>query len=146
MKNLNNNPIWNYCHKMLEEIDANELLKKYLEKSNYQVQGYSERDCSYQNITFITKLKAKLISATLGYTREQDKNHQWVKFNFLLKAEPQGYLSSKKMEEDKKEIGEVTLIFNENLEFIEENWLIDVDSPFVLAQVAKDVHQTFSLI
>ena len=30
-----------------------------------------------------------------------------------------------------QKIGELVIVYNENLEFIDENWLLDVDSPML---------------
>jgi len=35
-------------------------------------------------------------------------------------------------DEDDDEFGELSLIVDENLDFVDENWFIDVDSPFVV--------------
>ncbi|MBC6418041.1 MAG: hypothetical protein GDA44_04245 [Prochloron sp. SP5CPC1] len=53
----------------------------------------------------------------------------------LLKAEPRGSLEEKVV--DEVEIGELNLIVDHNLELIDENWFIDVDSPWVIAKTGN---------
>ncbi|BCL37562.1 hypothetical protein [Nostoc sp. MS1] len=31
-----------------------------------------------------------------------------------------------------QKLGELVLVYNENLEFVDENWLLDVDSPLLV--------------
>ena len=37
-------------------------------------------------------------------------------------------------DEDDNSIFELTLVFNSKMEFIDENWIIDVESPFIIAK------------
>jgi hypothetical protein len=37
-------------------------------------------------------------------------------------------------DEEDGEIGELTLILDPNLKVVDENWLLDVESPFVVAR------------
>ena len=57
--------------------------------------------------------------------------------SFLLFGQP---LPSQSMQndEDDDEIGELTLVFNSKMGFIDENWIIDVDSPFIIAKRGKE--------
>ncbi|MBD2184986.1 hypothetical protein H6S82_04600 [Planktothrix sp. FACHB-1355] len=49
--------------------------------------------------------------------------------NFKLR----GYWDSKNEYKD-DEIGDLILVLDENLQIVDENWIIDVESPFVLAK------------
>ncbi len=141
--NLNNHPIWNDCQKILAQIEATTLVQKHLEKCHYQVRGYSDGEHFYQEITFKTPLYPELVSSTLGYTREDEENNKWIKLTFSLQAEPRA--SVKESVIDRKEVAQLTLIFDENLEFIDENWFIDVDSNFVVAKREKDGERSLSI-
>ncbi len=69
--------------------------------------------------------------------RKSVPNHvRSVKMSFLLFG--QRVLSHAMLnDDDDDEIGELTLIFNSKMGFIDENWMIDVDSPFIIAKRGK---------
>ena len=96
-----------------------------------------------RKLLFKTPLYPELVSATLGYTSEDEENNKWIKLTFSLQAEPR--LSVKESVIDHKEVAELTLIVDENLEFIDENWFIDVDSDFVVAKREKDGGRSLSI-
>ena len=77
----------------------------------------------------------ELISSFFGIIVGKPNNSHCIKLNFLLLADSFAD-SGKPMSDVKKRIGELILIFDENLEFVDENWLIDVKSPFVVAKRA----------
>lgn len=51
---------------------------------------------------------------------------RWIKLKFILKIEEVDF---KKLPnyESKEKIGELHLIYDENLEFLDENWQIDIN-------------------
>ena len=140
---LNNNPIWNDCQKILDQIEATTLVGKHLKKCHYQVRGYSDGTHLYKEINFTTNLAPELISSTLGYTWEDRQSNKWIKLTFSLQAESRESLKESVI--DDREIAELTLILDENLELIDENWFIDVDSNFVVAKREEDVERSLSL-
>ncbi len=120
---LRNNPIWHNLSEILENIDGNFLVKKHLELCNYKVSGYwDEKDEFYEEITLPRSLSAELISSSIGVTGEE----RWIKLKFVLTS------GNSTAEGNPKKLGELILIFNENLHFIDENWQIEVDSSLVM--------------
>ena len=73
---------------------------------------------------FRGSIRAELVSSSLGITVGSDNSH-WLKFKFLLLAGTSAD-SGKPVSDVETRIGELVLIFDLNLEFIDENWLIDV--------------------
>ncbi len=57
----------------------------------------------------------------------------------MLKADTS--TSGTKTFSEDEEMGELVLILNENIEIIDENWIIDVESPFVVAKRGQGLNQ-----
>ncbi|MDB9438250.1 hypothetical protein BMF77_01391 [Dolichospermum sp. UHCC 0315A] len=109
---LKNHQIWQDLTEILENLDTNSLVQKHLEQCCYTINGYwNEQDRYYELITLPHPIEAKLVSSFVGVT--QDKRFLKLKFSLM------NFLEN---------IGELVLIYNENLEFIDENWLLDIDS------------------
>ncbi|MEH2147967.1 hypothetical protein [Nostoc sp.] len=107
---------------MLETLDANTLVKEHLELSDYKICGYwDEQDEYYETITLHRPLEAELVSSSIGVTYKEP---------FL---QPKFFLIASAVDGTQK-LGELVLIYNENLEFINENWLLDIDSPMLEIQ------------
>lgn len=106
-------------------LDANNLVKQLLEKCLYTINGYwDEEDKYYESITLPSTTTAELIKSSVGFS-----NHQrFLKLEFSLWA----YFSPIQEENQPLEkIGELVIIYNENMEFIDENWLLEIDSPLI---------------
>jgi len=71
-------------------------------------------------------LSAELASSSIGFTGRQ----RWIQLKFDLKADTQDRLNY----QEPQKIGELTLTYNENLEFLDENWRLDVSSPLLIAK------------
>ncbi len=69
-------------------------------------------------------LSAELASSSIGFTGRQ----RWIQLKFDLKADTQDRLNY----QEPQKIGELTLTYNENLEFLDENWRLDVSSPLLI--------------
>jgi len=136
---LNNRPIWKYFEEMLALIDIKAMVREHLEDCHYKISGYWDENEYYEEIAFVGSLYAELVSSSLGITVGENDNSHWIKLKFLLKAET-SVDSDKPVSDVEKRIGELTLIFDSNLEFIDENWLIDVKSPFVVAKRGQDLN------
>ena len=110
-----NHQVWQDLTEILENLDPNSLVQKHLEQCCYTINGYwDEQDEYYDSITLPRTIESELVSSFVGVT--QDNRFLKLKFslmNFLQK------------------IGELVLIYNENLEFVDENWLLDIDSPLL---------------
>ena len=125
---------------MLTQIDLKALVREHLEDCDYKISGYWDENEYYEEITFVSFPYAELVSSSLDITVGENDNSHWIKLKFLLKAETSVDLD-KPVSDVEKRIGELTLIFDSNLEFIDENWLIDVKSPFVVAKRGQDLNQ-----
>jgi hypothetical protein len=112
---LKNHQIWQDLTEILENLDTNSLVQKHLEQCCYTINGYwNEQDRYYELITLPHPIEAKLVSSFVGIT--QDNRFLKLKFSLM------NFLEN---------IGELVLIYNENLELIDENWLLDIDSPML---------------
>jgi hypothetical protein len=112
---LKNHQIWQDLTEILENLDPNSLVQKHLEQCCYTINGYwNEQDRYYELITLPHPIEAKLVSSFVGIT--QDNRFLKLKFSLM------NFLEN---------IGELVLIYNENLELIDENWLLDIDSPML---------------
>ncbi len=142
--NLNNHQIWQDYTEILAQLNLNMLVMKHLEDCNYKVIGYQDKDEFYDEIEFITPIETEFISSSLGMSGKQPDASRWVTLNFLLKATSSHSEDKSIMNDEIKEIGELTLVFDSNLKCIDESWLIYTESPFVLAKHYKDLTQELS--
>lgn len=74
----------------------------------------------------------KLISRSLGLTSQEAGNVNWLQLKYSLTIPPSADLSTFHLS-SVTTVGELSLILDDNLEVIDENWLIDINSPYVLA-------------
>ncbi|MEM9926378.1 MAG: hypothetical protein AAF915_21935 [Cyanobacteria bacterium P01_D01_bin.50] len=112
---LKNHPVWHDLTEILENIDASELIKEHLELCHYKVCGYwDEADNYYEEIVLPNNLETELISSSIGVNR----NQKFIQLKFILQN---------RINDDYIRIGELSLIYDENLEFINENWYLDTD-------------------
>ncbi len=142
--NLDNHQIWKEYTEILAQLNLNTLVMKHLEDCNYKVIGYQDEDEFYDEIEFITPIETEFISSSLGMSGKQPDASRWVTLNFLLKATSSHFEDKSIMNDEIKEIGELTLVFDSNLKCIDESWLIYTESPFVLAKHYKDLTQELS--
>jgi hypothetical protein len=63
-----------------------------------------------------------LLSSSLGITPDRSGDTPWLKFRYALTVS-----------ESENSIGELNLSLNDSLEIIDENWLIDIHSPYVIS-------------
>ncbi|MBD2445244.1 hypothetical protein H6G25_19105 [Dolichospermum sp. FACHB-1091] len=141
---LKNHQIWQDLTEILENLDTNSLVQKHLEQCFYTINGYwDEQDEYYDSIRLPHTIEAELVSSFVGVT--QDNRFLKLKFSLIGtdfgtdcinpaaaaiyaayddKSYPFGYPTI-------QNIGELVLIYNENLEFVDENWLLDIDSPLL---------------
>ena len=112
---LKNHPVWHDLTEVLENIDANTLVKEHLEFCNYKVCGYwDEADNYYEEIVLPHSLETELMSSSIGVNRKQ----KFIQLKFMLQN---------RINDDYIKIGELSLIYDENLEFINENWDLDIE-------------------
>lgn len=99
------------------------MITEHLELCDYKVCGYwDENDKFYEEITLPRPLYTELVSSSIGVTYRE----RWIQLKFVLKAD--------RIASNSQMIGELILIYDENLEFVDENWHIDINSPFVVVK------------
>ena len=111
---LKNHQVWHDFTEVLQNINANALLKEHLDLCNYKVCGYwDESDNYYEEIILPANLEAELASSSIGI----NLNQRFIQLKFILKNSNHNQLR----------VGEFSLIYDENMEFINENWSLDID-------------------
>ncbi|MUG98879.1 hypothetical protein F7734_43945 [Scytonema sp. UIC 10036] len=111
--------------KILETIDSNALVREHLNACNYTVCGYwDEEDTYYEEIILPHNLELELSSSSIGFTDKE----RFLKLKFILNAPVD---ASNNLSHKLQKIGEIVLIFNESLEFLDEHWVLDVHSPLL---------------
>ncbi len=119
---LKNHQVWRDLTNILENLDSNALVKEHLEVCNYQVHGYwDEEDTYYEEIILPHNLEVELTSSSIGFTGKE----RFLQLKFILNVPVDALF---KLNHQPHKIGEVVLIYNENLEFLDERWVLDVDS------------------
>jgi hypothetical protein len=132
---LKNHQVWQDISEILENLDTNSLVQKHLEQCCYTINGYwDEQDEYYESITLPHPIEAELVSSFVGVT--QDKRFLKLQFSLIgttiihaqMNLHDKSYPSESPIIQ---KIGELFLIYNENMELIDENWLLDIDSPLL---------------
>ena len=137
--NLNNHPVWDEFDKIFTQIDVKALVKEHLESCNYKVKGYWDGDEFYEEIAFISPLRAELADCSLGKTNTDCHSHRWMRLQFVLISDTS--TSDRGQANDYEEICELTLVLDADWKIIDENWLIDVESPFVVSRKNVEVQK-----
>ncbi|QLE49837.1 hypothetical protein FD724_18240 [Nostoc sp. C057] len=120
---LKNHQVWRDLTEILENLDANILVQEHLNQCDYKVCGYwDEQDEYYETITLPRPLEAELVSSSIGVTHTE----RFLQLKFSLIAD--GADVTQAQSNHTQKIGELVLVYNESLEFIDENWLLDIDS------------------
>ncbi|QMS86257.1 hypothetical protein HUN01_01160 (plasmid) [Nostoc edaphicum CCNP1411] len=123
---LKNHQVWRDLTEILENLDANILVLEHLNQCDYKVCGYwDEQDEYYETITLPRILEAELVSSSIGVTHQE----RFLQLKFSLIADDADATQAQNNHTQK--IGELVLVYDENLEFVDENWLLDVDSPML---------------
>lgn len=119
---LKTHPIWQNLSQALTQIDPDQIARQHLQGCQFEVHGYwDETDQPYETIRFKQPPEPQLISSSLGVTPSQAGNTHWLQLRYALKILPS------------TTVGELLLILDDSLEVIDENWLIDIHSPYVVA-------------
>lgn len=130
---LKEHPIWHSVNQALEQINPDQIASDHLQACQCEVNGYwDEADQFYETIRFTHCPIPKLISRSLGFTVQEASHVNWLQLKYSLtipiSADPPTLETSSVIT-----IGELSLILDDDLEIIDENWLIDINSPYVLA-------------
>ena len=128
MITLKAHPVWNNVSQALEQVDPCEVARSHLVACDFEIQGYwDEDDRSYDSVRFAIAPQPELISRSLGMSSSAAS--RWLQLKYELTIVDSGMRQS---------IGELLLILNEDLEVVDENWLIDLRSPYVVAVAESD--------
>lgn len=126
---LKNHPVWQDLTEILENIDANKLVTEHLELCDYKISGYwDENDEFYEEVLLPRSLTAKLISSAIGMTGRK----RWIQMKFFLEVNQINF-EVQHIANNSRKIGELILIYDENLEFVDENWQININ------EISRDV-------
>ena len=133
---LKNHKIWDDLDQIFVYNDLNCIVNKHLEYCNYKIHGYwDSENVFYEEIAIANPICVELISRSVGTTLINNyPSSHWIKLKFLLKANLSAVENNLGTDEDDAEIGELTLILDTNLKVVDENWLLDVESPFLDAR------------
>ena len=134
--NLNNHPIWTELDRIFIQLDVKALVAEHLKSCNYKVMGYWDGDEFYEEIAFVNPLRTELESSSIGKTQIDRRGQRWIRLRFLLKADVPALETQSTG--DNEEVGELNLVLDLDGKIIDENWLIDVESPFVVARKAPN--------
>ncbi len=105
----------------METIDSHALVSKHIQECDYKVCGYwDEEDRYYEEIILPRTLISELISSSIGFTGKE----RFLQFKFILNTPVD---ASDKLSHKTQKIGEIVLIYDENLEFLDERWTLEVD-------------------
>lgn len=130
---LKEHPIWHSVFQTLEQINPDQIANDHLQACQDEISGYwDENDQFYKTICFTQRPIPKLISRSLGLTSQELGNVNWLQLKYALTIPTSGD-SPNLHPSSMTAIGELSLILDENLEIFDENWLIDLKSPCVLA-------------
>jgi hypothetical protein len=120
---LKNHPVWQDLTEVLENLDANSLVTEHLELCDYKICGYwDEQDKFYEEITLPRSLSAELVSSSIGVAGKK----RWIQLKFVLKADRIAGEDSSNYNWTQN-LGELTIIYDENLQFVDDNWQINMD-------------------
>jgi hypothetical protein len=152
---LKNHQVWQDLTEILENLDPNSLVQKHLEQCCYTINGYwDEQDQYYDSISLPHTIEAELVSSFVGVT--QDNRFLKLKFSLIGTDYPASdnplnitaAIYAVAFPDDKsylfgsptiQNIGELVLIYNENLELLDENWLLNIDSPLLDKKISIQV-------
>jgi hypothetical protein len=130
---LKEHPIWHNVSQTLEQINLNQIANHHLQACQAEINGYwDENDQFYKTIRFTQLPTLELINISLGLTPKETGNTNWLQLKYSLTI-PLSTHSTTSYASSATTIGELNLILDDRLEVIDENWLIDTRSPYVLA-------------
>ncbi|WGV23960.1 hypothetical protein [Halotia branconii] len=123
---LKNHPVWQYLTEILENLNTDVLVKEHLKLCDYQICGYwDEQDEYYEIVTLPRTIETELVSSSIGVTY----NKRFLQLKFFLIAFAIDDIQ--KTNNNFQKVGKLVLIYDENLEFIDENFILDIDSPML---------------
>ena len=143
---LEKHPVWDELAKLVTQIDAESLARQHLAKGPNRLRGYWDGDEHYEEIIFTSPLRSELVTLSLQTPTNGHDTSRHLTMTFLLKGDttankvhhlsesvPSSVRTSLD-DDDDDEVGELMLTFNQNMALVDENWLLDLDSPHICAQ------------
>jgi hypothetical protein len=119
---LQNHPVWRDLTEILERLDGDSLVKEHFEACDYKICGYwDDQDQYYEEVALPNGVVAELVGSSVGVNYRE----RFLKLKFVLMARAELQASSL------QKIGELLLVYNENLDFIDENWHLEIESPLL---------------
>jgi len=116
---LKDHPVWENLSAVVKDIDAHALALEHLALCNYQLSGYwDDHDQYHETVVLPADLSPQLISSGVIFNNNQRRIQ--LKFTLTVDRATQP-----------RAIAELMLIYDENLEFIDEHWQIDVTSELI---------------
>jgi hypothetical protein len=130
---LKEHPIWHNVTQTLEQINPNQFASQHLQLCQAEITGYWDEDDQFYQVVRFTQLPIpQLLSISLGLTPQATGNTNWLQLKYSLTIPPSAN-SDTSHPSPAATIGELSLILDDRLAVIDENWLIDLRSPYVLA-------------
>ncbi len=115
--------LWQNVTQTVASIDPSTIAHHHIQACKSQINGYwDENDQFHDIIRFTQPIIPELLSSSLGITPNRRGDTPWLNFRYTLIVS-----------DATASIGELNLILNDSLEVIDENWLIDLHSPYVLS-------------
>src|SRR5262245_22821347 len=106
---MNDEHLWNEFAKMVTQIDTETLVRGHLEKCDYKIKGYWHESEYYEEISFLSPICGELVSASLGITKSERHQQNWIQLKFLLSIDRKT-LRDRSFSDYETRIGELTLI------------------------------------
>lgn len=130
---LKEHPIWDSVAQTLAQINPTQIASDHLQACQAEINGYwDENDRFYETIRFKQLPTPKAIGISVGLTPKETGSTNWLQLKYSLTI-PSSTDSTALDSSSAMTIGELNLILDDNLEVIDENWSIDITSPYVLA-------------
>lgn len=132
---LKNHQVWQDISEILDKIDVNALVAEHLEACDYKICGYwDENDQFYEEIILPRSILSKLVSSFIGIS----DNQRWIKLNFVLQADN---INSGNQANDilDRNIGSLTLVYDDQFQFVDEIWEINTNSSWVISSSNSDI-------
>ena len=137
-RTLKNHPIWHNLAQTLLQLNSKQIALEHLQACQAQINGYWDEDEFYETITFTQMPDPELMSSSLGLSAIGRENPHWLQLKFALNPNPShqnlGKGKASSTHDAVPALGELILLLDENLQVVDENWLIDLQSPYVLAR------------
>jgi hypothetical protein len=128
---LKDNPIWQSLGQTLQQVNPQKIVAQHLQNFNAQISGYWDDDTYYETVFFNAPLHAHLASSSWVVAPGSSKIDHHLQLKFDLSVIPND--DPALPDSDINIVGDLTLILDDNLEVIDENWLVNLASPYIIA-------------